>query len=259
MCALQNFQDQILNLLQLEAVLESSKTEVHNTLPKMQSVSTMHKLATIPKSVLSRSFSFYTANMTLEEINKGYIDGSLPIVDPRVVLLGCEGSGKTSLIDTFLGNSFRNTPATEGADQMEISVTTMANWELINEKKKLAELKKQALLEAEFFLSIRKCCQSLGIPQSLTTSAQSSSTAAATPTLPTSTASANNSSSSADRATVTEIPKPSQAHFSSCNVPSQVKSKFTYITKEDFQELKTMTEKYDPRRKYVHLWDFAGQ
>jgi len=32
-----------------------------------------------------------------------------------------------------------------------------------------------------------------------------------------------------------------------------------YITKEEFQELKAMKEKYNPRRRYVHLWDFAGQ
>ena len=56
------------------------------------------------------------------------MDGCLPIIDPRVILLGCEGSGKTSLVDTFVGNSFRNTAPTEGADQMKISIKTAANW-----------------------------------------------------------------------------------------------------------------------------------
>jgi len=257
----QNFQEQVVNLLQLEAVLENSKTEVHKALSKIQSEPAIH----IPKSGLNTSFSSYTANMTLEEANEGYIDGSLPIVDPRVVLLGCEGSGKTSLIDTFVGNSFQNTPTTEGADQMEISVTTLANWELMNENQKLADLKKQALLEAEFFLSIRKCCQSLDIPQSilsLSPSAQPNSHLATTttPELPTSTACTNILSSSADRGAVAEISKSSpQACLSHCNVPSHVKSNFVYITKEDFQELKTMKEKYDPKKKYIHLWDFAGQ
>jgi len=29
--------------------------------------------------------------------------------------------------------------------------------------------------------------------------------------------------------------------------------------KEKFQELKVMTEKYDPEKKYIYLWNFAGQ
>ena len=268
MCVSQKFQVQVANLLQLEAALERSKTEVHKMLPQIQSTPAIHISVTTPKSGLCGSFSSYTMNMTLQEVNEGYIDGSLPIVDPRAVLLGCEGSGKTSLIDTFVGNSFRNTPATEGADQMEISVATMANWELMNEKQKLQDLKKQALLEAEFFLSIRKCCQSLDMPQSilssstLTTSAQPSlhSTTAATSTLSASTASATISSSSADKEAVAGIPKSSpQARFSHCNAPNHFKGNFVYITKEEFQELKTMTEKYDPKKKYIHLWDFAGQ
>jgi len=200
--------------------------------------------------------------MTLEEVNEGYIDGSLPIVDPRVVLLGCEGSGKTSLVNTFVGNSFQNTAATEGVDQMEISVTTLANWELINGKQKVQDLKKQALLEAEFFLSIRKCCKSLDIPQSiisastLTASVQSSSHSTSTATTPISTVSA---SISTDKGAKAEILKSPQTHYDHSIVPSHAKRKFVYITEEEFQELKAMTEKYDPRRKYIHLWDFAGQ
>ena len=92
------------------------------------------------------------------------MDGCLPIVDPRVVLLGCEGSGKTSLIDTLVGNSFRNTSPTEGADQMEISVTTAADWKIMNKKERTADLKKQALLESEFFSSLKELCKSLEVP-----------------------------------------------------------------------------------------------
>jgi len=102
--------------------------------------------------------------VTLEEVNESYMVGSLPIVDPRVMLLGCEGSGKTSLIDTFVGNSFCNTLPTEGADQMEIIVTTAANWKIMNEKEKISDLKKQVLLESEFFLSLREWCNSLEVP-----------------------------------------------------------------------------------------------
>jgi len=64
----------------------------------------------------SESSSSHADHVTLEEVNKSYMDGALPIIDPQVVLLGCEGSGKTSLIDTFVGNSFHNTSPTEGAD-----------------------------------------------------------------------------------------------------------------------------------------------
>ena len=41
--------------------------------------------------------------------------------------------------------------------------------------------------------------------------------------------------------------------------PCKRHKKFVYITKEEFQKLKAMKEKYNPRRRYVHLWDFAGQ
>ena len=43
------------------------------------------------------------------------------------------------------------------------------------------------------------------------------------------------------------------------SLPGRLHKKFVYITKKEFQELKTMKEKYNPRRRYVHLWDFAGQ
>ena len=148
MCVLQNCPPQVSYLLQLEEVLEQSQTkqdltmqisgEVHNSSSIEQNNSLPIKQSNFfPRS----SLPIDSPNLTFEEINEGYIDGSLPTVDPRVVLLGCEGSGKTSLIDTFIGKSFQHTPATEGADQMEISVTTAANWELMNENQKILDLK----------------------------------------------------------------------------------------------------------------------
>ena len=138
---MQDVQQQIAFLLELEKVLEKSKTETRQMHSEVQATVTVAKHE-LPASV------------TLEEINESYMDGCLPIVDPRVVLLGCEGSGKTSLIDTFVGNSFHNTSPTEGADQMEISVTTAADWKVMNEEEKIGDLKKQALLESEFFVSL---------------------------------------------------------------------------------------------------------
>ena len=200
------------------------------------------------------------------------MDGCLPIVDPRVVLLGCEGSGKTSLIDTLVGNSFRNTSPTEGVDQMEISVTTAADWKTMNEDEKITDLKKQALLESEFFLSIKELCNSLEVPPEpkchvpVASSASqlqqtSSHIPVTTPAMPTPAVSTDEPlSSSVKRDAMAEPP------VSLPRIPLNPRSstrklhkKFVYITKEEFQQLKAMKEKYNPRRRYVHLWDFAGQ
>ena len=213
-----------------------------------------------------------SASTTHDEVNESYMDGCLPIVDPRVVLLGCEGSGKTSLIDTFVGNSFRNNSPTEGADQLEISVTTAADWKIMNEEEKLADLKKQALLESEFFVSLKKWCISLEIPQAaqpptiltsseLPTQLSLSSVCAATPTMPTqSTPMDESSSSTVKRGAMAEPPRSfPQIPLNPRSLPGKFHKKFVYITKEEFQQLKAMKEKYNPRRRYVHLWDFAGQ
>ena len=208
-------------------------------------------------------------HVTVEKVNESYMDGCLPIVDPRVVLLGCEGSGKTCLIDTLVGNSFCNTSPTEGADQMEISVTTAADWKIMNEKEKIADLKKQALLESEFFSSLKEWCSSLEIPpaaqapstvasSALSTERIPSFAPVATPTMPT--PSTSTEESSAKRDLMAEPPKSlPRIPLNPRSLPGKLHKKFVYITKEEFQQLKTMKEKYNPRRRYVHLWDFAGQ
>ena len=254
---LQNVQQQIAFLLELEKVLEKSKTETRLVHSEAKATATKHKLL---------------ASVILEEINESYMDGYLPIVDPRVVLLGCEGSGKTSLIDTFVGNSFRNTSPTEGADQMEVSITTAANWKLMTKQEKIADLKKQALLESEFFVSLKKWCSSLEIPppaqppstvasSALSTQQISASLPVATPAMPTpSTATDETSSSIAKRDAMAEPPKSvPRIPLNPRSLPGKLRKKFVYITKEEFQELKAMKQKYNSRRRYVHLWDFAGQ
>ena len=217
----------------------------------------------------SQSASSCVDHVTHEKVNESYMDGCLPIVDPRVVLLGCEGSGKTSLIDTLVGNSFRNTSPTEGADQMEISVTTAADWKPMNEEEKIADLKKQALLESEFFLSLKELCNSLEIPpaaqppstvasSALPTQHIPSSVPMATPSMPT--PSMSTEEQSVQRDAMAEPPQSvPQIPLNPRSLPGRLHKKFVYITKEEFQQLKSMKEKYNPRRKYVHLWDFAGQ
>ena len=237
----------------------------------VQSRTTSYSQASI---MPSQSSSSHAGHVTLEEVNESYMDGALPIVDPRVVLLGCEGSGKTSLIDTFVGNSFRNTSPTEGADQMEISVTTAANWKIMNEKEKISDLKKQALLESEFFLSLKKWCISLEVPpaamppsnvtsSALPTQQRSSPVPVTTLATPTSSTSTDEPSSTIERGPMAELPKSlqqiPQIPLNPRLVHGKVHKKIMYITKEEFQQLKTMKQKYNPRKRYVHLWDFAGQ
>ena len=210
--------------------------------------------------------------MTLEEVNESYMDGCLPIVDPRVVLLGCEGSGKTSLIDTLVGNSFRNTSPTEGADQMEISVTTTADWKIMNENEKMADLRKQAILESEFLLSLKELCDSLEVPpepkchspfvsSALPTPQSSSHVPVTTPSMPTLAASTEEPLSSFVKRDAMAEPLVSlpRIPLNPRSLPGKLHKKFVYITKEEFQQLKAMNEKYNPRRRYVHLWDLAGQ
>ena len=251
-------------LLELEAAIERSKTETKIEI--MQSGTDLHSH---DATILSQGASSYADHLTLEEVNKSYMDGCLPIVDPRVVLLGCEGSGKTSLIDTLVGNSFRNTSPTEGADQMEISITTAADWKIIDEKEKIADLKKQALLESEFFSSLKELCNSFKVPQAaqppstIATSALptyhiSPSIPPSTPNMPTSSMSTDETSSNIKRDAMAEPP------ISLPRIPlnpryAKTHKTFVYITREEFRQLKAMKEKYNPRRRYVHLWDFAGQ
>ena len=206
---------------------------------------------------------------TLKEVNENYMDGCISIVDPKVVLLGCEGSGKTSLIDTLVGNSFRNTSPTEGADQKEISVTTSADWKIISAEDKIADIQKQ---HSEFFISVNELFDSFEV----SLAAQPPSTVAATtiptqhnlysipvntPTMPTSSISTDEpSSSTVKRDAMAEPPKslpqiPLNPHSSS----GKLHKTSVYITKEEFQESKTMKEKYNRRRRYFHLWDFTGQ
>jgi len=262
---MQHFQEQIANLLQLEAVLKRSTMEMYRKSSQMH----MYREVVAHKSEKFISPRSLTANMTFEMVNEGYMDGSLPIVDPRVVLLGCEGSGKTSLINTFVGNSFQDTPATKGADQMEISITTAANWEYMDENQKISDLKKQALLESEFFVSIKECCRLLDFPHSslspstIAASVQQKSSDSLSTAITTTTNAAPHTFNAASSANRKEVVSRSHKLLHSCFTQSHDHSckneRLVYITKEEFQELKVMTEKYDPKKKYIHLWDFAGQ
>ena len=222
--------------------------------------------------MLSQSASSHKDHVKLEKVNECYMNGCLPIIDPRVVLLGCEGSGKTSLIDTLVGNSFRNTSPTEGADQMEISVTTAADWKIMNENEKMADLRKQAILESEYFLSLKELCDSLEVPpepkchssfvsSALPTPQSLSHVPVTTPIMPTAGASTEEPLSLFVKRDAMAEPPVSlpRIPLNPRSLPGKLHKNFVYITKEEFQQLKAMKEKYNPRRRYVHLWDLAGQ
>ena len=43
------------------------------------------------------------------------------------------------------------------------------------------------------------------------------------------------------------------------NTTPPTDKKFVPISPVEFQQLKALQEEYDPEKKYIHLWDFAGQ
>ena len=170
--------------------------------------------------------------------------GMLPSSDARLVLLGYEGSGKSCLADTLVGKSFQeDTAPTEGADQFEIGVTTAANWELMDESEKLKNIEKQTFLETEYYLSTKN----------------DQAVASKAPFVP---------SPGEDHQPVTTKAKAKHGHILSkftaffkrgSSSSSKRYKKFTPISQEEFQQLKALQEEYDPEKKYIHLWDFAGQ
>ena len=177
------------------------------------------------------------------------MDGMLPSSDARLVLLGYEGSGKSCLGDTLVGKSFQeDTAPTEGADQFEIGVTTAANWELMDDSEKMINLEKRTFLETEYFLS-----SNVKDDQSVATT---------TPFVPSPIK--ENQPVVETKAKHGGILSKITAFFkwggsSQTDKRLQPHKKFTPISKEEFQQLKSLQELYDPEKKYIHLWDFAGQ
>ena len=186
-------------------------------------------------------------DLTHQQVNDGYMDGLLPPLDAQVVLVGCEGAGKTCLTDTFLGKEFQNTPPTEGADQFEINIKATSDWKLMNEEEKMEDLENQALLETEFFLSSKEDDDLETQPLVL-----SPPTTEVTPT--------TSSSTDLSLSPSTSTAKPlSKETFTSPGPHLEATKKIMFVTLKDFQQLKSLQEKYDPNKRYINLWDCAGQ
>ena len=179
--------------------------------------------------------SFYLDDLSLEVVNKVFLDSNLPSPDVRVAMMGIEGSGKTCLGDTLTGQIFKDTPPTEGADEMEIIVKNAIDWSLLTKEEMIDNLQQQVLQEV-------KHCAAEHSPS----------------------AKEDFSASTTKHATDASL-TPSQLSTAKYDVPSLPMlelpggDKMYILTIEEFKQLPSILEKYDPLRRYVNIWDYAGQ
>ena len=256
--------------------------------------------------------------LTVEDVNKGYMDGELLGPDVRVALLGAEGSGKTCLSHTLVGKDFQDTKPTEGADHMEIVVESTTDWRPLTYEEKLKDLDRQKCLESMSSAVKKTKSQQPAVsstPVSMTISTSSlkfessmlqGSSTVVTPSTPvvypipavsshtvvnsissslplsansasynpavysTSSFSTNsNTSQSFDPSMFLNSPSSSsisqhcpakRQKLSSMNdlqLPDVKDSPFVSV--RTIENLKAFKESYNPKKKYVNIWDFAGQ
>ena len=147
-------------------------------------------------------------------------------------MMGTEGSGKTCLGDTLTGQEFTDTSPTEGADEMEIIVKNAVNWSVLTKDEMIENLQQQLLQEAKHCATER----SQSVPEDTTTK------------------SISEASSSPSRFSKT---KPDMPSLPMLNLPGG--DKMYILTIEEFKQLPSILEKYDPLRRYLNIWDYAGQ
>ena len=160
------------------------------------------------------------------------MDSTLPSPDVKVAMMGTEGSGKTCLGDTLTGQEFKkDTLPTEGADEMEIIVKSAVDWNVITKEQMIDNLQQQVLQEVDH-------CATKPAPKDST--------------LPSSAASVG--SSNLPKIKPNKAPIPSLPML---ELPGG--DKMYILTLEEFRKLPSIVEKYDPLRRYVNIWDSAGQ
>ena len=196
------------------------------------------------------------------------MDGELLGPDVRVALLGAEDSGKTCLSHTLVGKDYQDTPPTEGVDHMEIVVESTTNWQPLTDEQKLDDLEKQKYLEAMHMSATRP-----RQPASVTTSSYMPSTlsAATNPSTQAPLHHIDSSSIQLPSSSNTKRPHPPSqgSYMSKQTSPKSKKQKRfssrlshdekTLLSIEKFKSLKAIRERYNPYKKYINIWDFAGQ
>ena len=173
------------------------------------------------------------------------MDGELLGPDVRLALLGAEGSGKTSLSHTLVGKDFEDTAPTEGVEQMKIIVESTSNWIPLTHAEKLEDLEKQKY--AESILSAVKLLKSQ-------------------PTLSVDMATSTVSSPMSSTITDFDPSNPSIVSQHVLTSPEKLSSDSNlelssnpFVSVHNIENLKAFKQSYDPKKKYVNIWDFAGQ
>ena len=167
-----------------------------------------------------------------EAVNKVLLESAVPSPDVRVAMMGTEGSGKTCLGDTLTGQDFRETCPTEGVDEMEVIVKSAVDWNILSKEEMIENLQQQMLQEVDH-------CASKQPPKDSTTAPKKSSPRPV----------AKSSSLSKPKPVIPSLPM--------LELPGG--DKMYILTIEEFKQLPSLIEKYDPLRKYVNVWDYAGQ
>ena len=155
--------------------------------------------------------------------------------DLAVLLIGCENTGKTSLISTFLGETFEeNRPATDGAET-QVCKAYAKGWKRITEEDKTVHL------YGQFIHAMRKNIRIIkGQHTHLSPKPDSGSQ---------STKLVTSSSSSASGFPV--VPFPPKL--------SQSKEKLPQLNTQDLKAVTSKTSQYELDSINVVAWDYAGQ
>lgn len=89
----------------------------------------------------------------------------MPLLDIRITLVGPEGSGKTSLVDTLTGQEFKHNYPTKGAEKLEVIVKKTDNWTVINDV--VDSLKTRMLQEAKHYATEQSISDDVSAGESL--------------------------------------------------------------------------------------------
>ena len=173
------------------------------------------------------------------------MDGELLGPDVRVALLGAEGSGKTCLSHTLVGKDFEETAPTEGVEQMEIVVESTSNWKPLTHVEKLEDLEKQ------------KCAESMSSAVKLLKS-QPVNIATSTVSSPMSSTITDFDPSNPSITSQHALTPPAKRQKFSSNSDLELSSN-PFVSVRTIENLKAFKKSYDPKKKYVNIWDFAGQ